>query len=106
MTDGLRKQIKKRLAIFRSEGKSTRWKRVDLSIKETLEIRKGKFFDKESDPLKFLGNSSKWYSTLPKLDDNQVKQWSINELEPDTDIEKLAEKLALQFTSITTNRKQ
>ena len=101
MTDGLRKQMNKRIAIFRAEGRSVRWKRLGRSIKETLEFRKGKYFDKESERLRKVGNSSKWYSILPKLDDEQAKQWTVNELEPDTDVEALAEKLAVHFTSIT-----
>ena len=54
LTEGLRKQIKKILAIFKHEGRSFRWKCLDTSIKKTLETRKTKFFDNESDRLKTM----------------------------------------------------
>ena len=101
LTDGLRKQMKKRICIFRSEGKSNRWKRIDESIKRTLEIRKGKYFENESERIKAAGNSSKWYPILPKLNETQAKQWAVNEIEPETKVEELAENLAAHFTSIT-----
>ena len=58
-------------------------------------------FEKESDRLKAIGRASAWYSILPKLNDEQAKQWTVNELEPDSSVEDLAEKLATHFTSIT-----
>ena len=39
LTDGLKSLMKQRMSIFREEGRFTRWKRVDSSIK-MLEIRK------------------------------------------------------------------
>ena len=102
ITEGLRNQIKKRRNIFKCEGRSTRWKRIDKSIKKTLEIRQSKYFEKESDRLKSLGRPSSWYSLLSKMNDlDAPKQWSINDLEPDTDIKTLANNLAKHFTSIT-----
>ena len=32
ISDGLRKRIKQRLAVFRGEGWSERWKKMDLSL--------------------------------------------------------------------------
>ena len=44
LTDGLRHPIKKRLSIFRSEGRSIKWKHLDTSIKKSIELRKAVFF--------------------------------------------------------------
>ena len=52
MTDGLRASIKKRLAIFKSEGRSSRWKRIDKGIKSPIEIRKGSYFKRETEKIK------------------------------------------------------
>ena len=40
LTEGLRSQIKKGLAIFKSEGRSIHWKRLDKCIKLTLKGRR------------------------------------------------------------------
>ena len=48
LTDGLRHLVKKRLSIFRSEGRSVRWKILDTSIKRSILIRKVEFFDRET----------------------------------------------------------
>ena len=102
LTDGLRALIKKRLSIFRAEGRSLRWKRLDVSIKKTIETRKGSFFDKESERLRRTGRQSSWYNILSKItDDDALTLWSIADLEPEKSAETLAEELALHFTSIT-----
>ena len=94
--------MKKRLDIFKHEGRSFRWKRLDTGIKNTLEARKTKYFDNESERLRSMGRPSSWYSLLSKMNDMDApKQWSINDLEPDTDTKNLANNLAKHFTSIT-----
>ena len=98
VTDGLRSLMKKRMSIFKQEGRSQRWRRIDSSIKNTLEVRKAKHFTDESDRLKSIGRESQWYSILSKmLDEDSPKQWSITELEPDTPPEELAEKTVTAF---------
>ena len=67
LTDGIHSQIKKWLAIFRSEGRSIRWKRIDISIKKTLETRKGKYFKRESSRIKKAGRNESWYSLLSRM---------------------------------------
>ena len=90
------------MSIFRSEGRSIRWKRLDTSIKKTIETRKGTYFDKETERLKQSGRSSSWYSILTKvMDDDAPTLWSIADLEPDKEPADLAKELAEHFTSIT-----
>ena len=102
LTDGLRVQIKKRLAIFKSEGRSIRWKRLDICIKNTIETRKGAYFQKETDMLREAGRQASWYSILTKVMDNEApKLWLIADLEPDKAPITLAEDLAAHFTYIT-----
>ena len=87
LTNGLRKQIKKRLSIFKHEGRFERWKRIDRSIKSTLEVRRAKYFNNESDRFKAMGRPSSWYSVLSKMNDvDAPKQWSVTDLEPDMDV--------------------
>ena len=57
LNDGIRALMKKRIAIFRSEGRSCRWKHLDTSIKESLRVRKGNYFDKESERIKKAGKN-------------------------------------------------
>ena len=102
LTDGLRTQIKKRQRVFRSEGRSASWKRIDRCIKQTMSIRKSKYFEKESDRIKKAGISGSWYNVLSRIvDDDAPKLWSLADLEPDKAPEKLAEDLAIHFTEIT-----
>ena len=94
LTDGLRSQMKKRICIFRTEGRSPRWKRVDASIKRTLEMRKSNYFEQEADKLKALGKGNSWYKILSRMtDDDAPPLWSISELEPEKDPKTLAEEL-------------
>ena len=72
LTDGIRALVRKRMSIFRSEGRSIRWKRLDTSIKKTIETRKGTYFDKETERLKQSGRSSSWYSILTKVMDDDA----------------------------------
>ena len=95
LTDGLRAQIKKSLSVFRSEGRSLRWKRLDISIKSMLELRKKSYFEKESERIKKAGRNGSWYSLLARMvDDDAPKLWALADLEPDKAPEKMAEDLA------------
>ena len=101
-SSGLRASIKRRLAVFRSEGRSKRWKAIDRGIKETIRIRKSAFFDRESERLKSMGRASQWYSILSRMtDDESPKAWNVMDLQPDADPKDLANKLAEHFTNIT-----
>ena len=93
---------KKRLSIFRAEGRSQRWKRLDKSIKKTLETRKGTYFDRESQRIKKAGKNGSWYNILSKIvDDDVPKLWSLSDLDPDKDPKTLAEDLTVHFTEVT-----
>ena len=98
LTDGPRALIRKSICIFRSEGLSKQWEKLDTSIKLTITTRKSHYFNKEADKLKLTGKSSSWYNILNKIIDNDApKIWSISELEPDKEPGTLAEDLSYTF---------
>ena len=49
LSEGLRRQMRVRKAVFRQEGRSHKWIKLDKAIKKTFELRKGNYFNKESD---------------------------------------------------------
>ena len=55
VTEGLRKQKHKQLAIFRTEGRSKRWKAINKAIKKTVNVRKEAYFNKETDRPREIG---------------------------------------------------
>ena len=102
LSDHLRSLIKRRIAIFRSEGRSTRWKRLDKSIRASIESRKAVYFDKETEKLKAAGRNASWYSILSRvIDDDAPQIWSLSDLEPNKAPADLAEELAEHFTNNT-----
>ena len=101
LTDHLRKLIKKRLIIFREEGRSVRWKHIDRAIKATITTRKAAFFNKETERLKAAGRGSGWYSILNKLNEGTDNEWNIHQLEPDKEPKQIASDLAVHFSNIT-----
>ena len=102
MTEGLRASMKNRMKVFRKEGRSPLWKRIDTGIKNTIEKRKTDFLDKETEKIRSMGRQNQWYQILScMLDNDAPKQWSVGDLEPDKDPKEIAESLAAHFTSIT-----
>ena len=90
------------MCIFRSEGRSAKWKRLDTSIKKSLLIRKGNYFDKESERIKKAGRNGSWFNVLSRVvDEDAPKLWSLADMEPDKSPQTLAEDLAKHFTEIT-----
>ena len=68
MSDGLRHRIKQRKSIFKNEGQSDKWKRLDRSIKKTINCRKSRY-TYNADQKKILeemGKTGQWY-TIPKI---------------------------------------
>ena len=49
ISDGLRKSIQRRAAIFRDSGRCTRWKRLDKAIKKMLSFRKAEYNKKQKE---------------------------------------------------------
>ena len=65
-------------------------------------IHKAVLFERETEKQKDAGRSVSWYSILTKaMEDDAPQLWSIADLEPTKLAGKLAEELALHFTSIT-----
>ena len=93
--------MKKRMAVFRVEGRSPKWRRIDQAIKNSLEIRKSKYFETECEKLRTMGRSHQWYAVLSKmLDDDSPKPWFIGDIDPDLSHEQLAERLATHLSLI------
>ena len=95
------KLVKKRLAIFRSEGRLPRWKSIDKAIKRTLSTRKDIYFYKETERLRTIGRGAGWYSILNKINDKPSDDWHITQLEPDKTPKQIATDLAAHFSKIT-----
>ena len=82
ISDHIRKLEKKRLSIFRDEGRSVRWKSIDKTIKATITTQKELYSTKETERLKAIGRGTGWYSILNKLADKPTDDWSVTNLEP------------------------
>ena len=93
--------MNKRIALFRNEGRSLRWKSLDKAIKKTLSTRKEAYFNKETEKLKAIGRGSGWYSILNKMNDKPSDDWNITQLEPDKTPKEIATNLAKHFSDIT-----
>ena len=93
--------MKKSIVIFRAKGRSIRWKNIDKSIKNMLAIRKGIYFDKETERLKNIGRGAGWFPILNKIDENGTKEWNITQLEPEKTPKQIATDLASHFSLIT-----
>ena len=103
ITDGIRRQMKRRKAIFRREGRSEHWKRLDKSIKKLLNFRKSKYNMNQKTKLENSGNTSQWYNVSKFLaTDEATSRWNITDLEPNQSPEELAKNLSTHFSEITT----
>ena len=72
--------MKRRKAIFRREGRSDHWKRLDRSIKKTLDYRRRKYNEEQKEKLEEIGKSSRWYSISKYLGSDEVpRKWNITD---------------------------
>ena len=102
LTDAIRAQMKRRKAIFRAEGRSNHWKRLDKSIKRSLDFKRRKYNEDQKKKLEAMGKTSQWYGISKYLGLDEVpKRWAITDLNPEQTPEELARDLAVHFTEIT-----
>ena len=102
LTDGLRKTIKKRAAVFREAGRSKRWKRLNKAIKKTLAYRKSEYNRSQKTKLEQAGKTGKWWSVAKYLGtDENPRGWTVLDLDPEKSAPEVAADLASHFTSIT-----
>ena len=102
ITDGLRSSIKKRAAVFRESGRSQKWKKIDKAIKKTLAYRKRVYNVKQKERLEKEGKRGQWWSISKYLgSDENPRQWSISDLDPDKSAEEMADYLADHFLTVT-----
>ena len=98
VSDGVRKMVKKKKAVFREGGRSETWKRLDKCIKNTLNIRKSAYNRKQKEKLESLGRNGQWFNVSKYLlSDEMVKKWDITDLKPGQDPKELANELADTF---------
>ena len=106
ISDALRHRMKIRLAVFRNEGRSELWKRLDKGIKETIKFRKRKYEEDMSAKLASTGKSNQWYNIYRNLiSDDMPRRWHITELNPGQEPKSLANDLAQHFSRITNTGK-
>ena len=67
LTDGLRKSMKKRAAIFRESGRCKRWRRLDKAIRKTLAYRKSNYNKVQKFKLEASGRTGQWWSVAQYL---------------------------------------
>ena len=102
LSDGLRKSIKKRAAIFRENGRCLRWKRIDKAIKKTLAFRKAEYNKRQKERLEKSGRTGQWWNISKfLLSDENPRQWAITDLDPEKTARELADDLSSHFTAVT-----
>ena len=98
ITDGLRTSIKKRAAIFKESGRCKRWKKIDKAIKKTLAYRKSQYNKRQKERLEACGRTGQWWSISKFLSsDENPRQWTVIDLDPEKSAEELAHELANHF---------
>ena len=102
ISDAVRAQIKRRKGIFREQGRSEHWKRVDRCIKRTINYRKALYNKTQKTRLESIGKTGQWYNIAKYLvTDETPARWSITDLQPGQEPAELARDLAGHFSKIT-----
>ena len=102
ISDGVRAQIKRRKGVFRAQGRSELWKRLDKSIKKTINYRKAQYNSSQKTRLETIRKSGQWYNIAKFLISEETPlRWNVTDLRPDQTPEALASDLAAHFSSVT-----
>ena len=104
LSDGVRKSIKKRAAIFRESGRCKRWHRLNKAIRKTLAFRKAEYNKNQKNKLEKAGKTGQWWSVAKFLGtDENPRGWTVLDLDTEKSAPQLASELAGHFTEITNN---
>ena len=102
ISDALHCRIKRRKAVFRLQGRSEVWKRLDKGIRQTITFRKRMYETKMSEKLEQAGKTGQWFSIYKYIaSDEMPERWNVTELCPEDSPIDLANKLAERFSQIT-----
>ena len=96
ISDAVRCRIRRRKAVFRLQGRSEVWKRLDKEIKRMIAFRKRIYEKKMADKLEAAGKTGQWYSIYKYLSSDEMPdRWKITELCPDDSPTLLSNKLVM-----------
>ena len=102
ISDALRVRFRIRLAVFRDEGRSEHWKRLDKGIKATIAFRKRQDEENMAKKLENSGRTGQWYSIYKYIaSDDMPSRWNITDLDPNQHPLDLSNLLAKHFSSVT-----
>ena len=104
ISDGVRAQIRRRKGVFRDQGRSEHWKRLDKSIKKTINFRKALYNKGQKSRLESIGRTGQWYNVAKFLStDETPARWSATDIRPDQRPEDLAQDMATHFSKVTNS---
>lgn len=102
ISDAIRVRIKRRKAVFRIQGRSDVWKRLNKGIQKTIAFRKRIYEKKITEKLENAGKTGQWFSIYKYLSSDEMpERWNVSEICPDDLPAVLADKLAEHFSQIT-----
>ena len=99
ITEGVRRLSKAKKRVYKRDGKSDLWWRLDEEMSRKLEECKSAFVDKakEDGP-----NSRKYYSVIKSLScKEKPPDWKVSDLYPGATKDKVGDKVTAYFTAIT-----
>ena len=104
INDPIRKAVKKRMRIYRAEGRSVNWRHERDRCTAMIRKAKKNYYDRELLKAKTTSGSKLAYQAIRNLQcSDRPKQWSVNDLAPEIDENDLLEKLADYFSAITSS---
>ena len=107
ISDAIRVGIRRRKAVFRLQGRSDVWKRLDKGIKKTIAFRKRLYEKKMTEKLESAGKMGQWFSIYKYLSSDEMPdRWNVTELCPEELPLDLANKLADHLSKITNLAKE
>ena len=93
--------IETRFSVFKREGRKGLWKKLKKITDTMIENRKRKYYNKEVAKLSEDGSHRLPYKVLKNIADTErPPPWSVESLAENGNIEKLADDLAVYFSSI------
>ena len=102
MTDSILERIEDRKKIFRREGRSELFNRLNKGIQKTIRVRKKKCEENMLAKLEQTGKTNQWYSIYKFLSSEEMPdRWEITQLDPDVEPFELSNNLAVHFGKIT-----
>ena len=102
MSDSILERIEDRKKVFRREGRSDLFNRLNKGIQKLIKIRKKKCEENMLSKLEETGKTNQWYSIYKFLASEEMPdRWEITQLDPEVESFKLSNNLAVHFGKVT-----